>query len=166
MGLSEKKRQQILGDLAPVLVPGESIEEATTGMIKVRRMGTNTERNGTIAVTDRRLVLFTKKVGGYDMQDFAYAMIASVDHKRGMMGGNLTINAAGDQTHVSMVPKDDIETIAHAIREKVNASRSGPAAVVAPLDPMDQLKKLAELRDAGVISSDEFDAKKKQLLGL
>ena len=31
---------------------------------------------------------------------------------------------------------------------------------------LDELEKLAELRDQGVISDDEFEAKKKQLLGL
>lgn len=31
---------------------------------------------------------------------------------------------------------------------------------------LDELKKLKELLDIGIISQDEFDAKKKQLLGL
>ena len=33
-------------------------------------------------------------------------------------------------------------------------------------NPMDDLKKLKELFDAGIITQEEFDAKKKQLLGL
>jgi hypothetical protein len=31
---------------------------------------------------------------------------------------------------------------------------------------VDQLRKLAELRDAGIVTDDEFTAKKRQLLGL
>ena len=31
---------------------------------------------------------------------------------------------------------------------------------------MDELEKLARLRDKGIISEEEFEAKKKQLLGL
>lgn len=34
-----------------------------------------------------------------------------------------------------------------------------------PLDIADQIKKLAELKDAGVLSLEEFDAKKSELLG-
>jgi hypothetical protein len=30
---------------------------------------------------------------------------------------------------------------------------------------VDQLKKLAELRDAGIVSEEEFEAKKTELLG-
>ena len=31
---------------------------------------------------------------------------------------------------------------------------------------MGELQKLAQLRDSGVISADDFEAKKKQLLGI
>jgi hypothetical protein len=45
-----------------------------------------------------------------------------------------------------------------------------PAAPPAPPEPepsyLDELERLAGLRDRGVISEDEFEAKKKQLLGL
>lgn len=48
-------------------------------------------------------------------------------------------------------------------QEKVNAT----AAASAPkTDEADQLKKFKELLDSGVITQEEFDAKKKQLLGL
>ena len=38
------------------------------------------------------------------------------------------------------------------------------ATTTSTLSPMDELKKLAELRDMGVITSEEFEAKKAQLL--
>ncbi|GAA2163088.1 SHOCT domain-containing protein [Pedococcus bigeumensis] len=48
-----------------------------------------------------------------------------------------------------------------------SASRPAQAAPVAPLmgDPADQLAKLAELRDRGVISDEEFQVKKTDILG-
>ncbi|MCL4806100.1 MAG: SHOCT domain-containing protein, partial [Anaerolineae bacterium] len=36
----------------------------------------------------------------------------------------------------------------------------------APSDYITELKKLAELRDMGILTDEEFEAKKKQLLGL
>ncbi len=41
-----------------------------------------------------------------------------------------------------------------------------PTAPPAQLDYITELKKLAELRDMGIITADDFEAKKKQLLGL
>ena len=41
-----------------------------------------------------------------------------------------------------------------------------PPAPPAQLDYITELKKLAELRDMGIITADDFEAKKEQLLGL
>jgi membrane protease subunit (stomatin/prohibitin family) len=46
------------------------------------------------------------------------------------------------------------------------ASAPQPAAQAAPADPYEELTKLSQLKDQGIISQEEFDAKKKQLLGL
>jgi hypothetical protein len=45
---------------------------------------------------------------------------------------------------------------------------AAPAAAPAEPEPsyLDELERLANLRDQGIISDEEFDAKKKQLLGL
>lgn len=46
---------------------------------------------------------------------------------------------------------------------------AAPPPLAAPsnqLDYIEELKKLAELRDMGIVTADEFEAKKKQLLGL
>jgi hypothetical protein len=46
------------------------------------------------------------------------------------------------------------------------ASPDAPARSAAQPSYLEELEKLAELKDAGIISEDEFEAKKKQLLGL
>ena len=47
------------------------------------------------------------------------------------------------------------------IDEHENKSKKSPTA-----DYIEELKKLAELRDLGIITDEEFEAKKKELLGL
>ena len=65
-----------------------------------------------------------------------------------------------------------IEFIGHFIKKGKNApaeKNTVPAeeVVQAPKEPnIDDLKKYKDLLDAGVITQEEFDAKKKQLLGL
>ena len=163
-GLSEKKKQQLLRDAAPALSEGEEVIDFTTGSIEVRRMGTDTKRQGTVIVTDRRVILFSKKLGGYDVQDYAYGLLTSVDHKKGIAFGNLDLAAAGDRSRITLINKDDIERIAQAIRQRVaQTHRPGNASSA---DVADQIRKLAALRDEGILSSDEFEAKKRQLLGL
>lgn len=59
-------------------------------------------------------------------------------------------------TDVFALSKDEWET------EKATKTQGN----VAPVSSADELKKFKELLDMGVISQEEFDAKKKQLLGL
>jgi hypothetical protein len=49
---------------------------------------------------------------------------------------------------------------------QVNPVAAAPAAAAAaPVDVADQLKKLADLRDQGILSDEEFAAQKAKLLG-
>ena len=57
--------------------------------------------------------------------------------------------------------------VASEIRKAFDAYKdSGEHAVSTAISPMDELKKMKELLDAGIVTQQEFDAKKKQLLGL
>jgi hypothetical protein len=49
---------------------------------------------------------------------------------------------------------------------RTSPDRSAPTVPIArPADPMEQLRKLGELHDSGVVSDEEFEAKKAELLG-
>jgi hypothetical protein len=128
----------------PALTPGEEILDATTGMIKATRMGTDTERNDVVLVTDRRIVVFTKKVGG--------------------------LRRPGLRVRPPLVgrpAKDDVGRIAQLIREKMALAHRGVQAGGAPSAPADTA---TEIRTRGTrrraFTAAEFEAKKKQLLGL
>lgn len=55
---------------------------------------------------------------------------------------------------------------APAAAPPVAEAPAAPAAGGLTDELIDQLKKLGELRDAGILTDDEFQAKKTQLLGL
>ena len=85
------------------------------------------------------------------------------------MLGNFTLMAAGDRTHISQVPKDDVERVAKAIRDRMaGAHQQGRSAEQAPaqVSAADEIRKLADLHSAGILTDEEFSAKKAQLLGL
>jgi len=46
------------------------------------------------------------------------------------------------------------------------APQPAPAAAPAPSDMTAQLTQLAQLKDAGILTEEEFEAKKKQILGI
>ncbi len=55
-----------------------------------------------------------------------------------------------------------------AYEQQAPPPAAAPAAPAAPEEPsyMAELEQLAQLRDQGILSPEEFEAKKKQILGL
>ena len=63
--------------------------------------------------------------------------------------------------------RDEIyEAVNKLIIERQEKASAAPSKQETPLGGLDELKKVKELLDAGIITQEEFDAKKKQLLGL
>jgi hypothetical protein len=169
----QAKVKQLINDLRPVLIDGEKLIDITNGLATVTRGKSKTERRGTIALTDRRVLIFTKKLGGHDLSDFAYGLITGVEHKRGLLFGELTIRASGDAGHIKQIPKEDVMRVAQRIRDKIAVTKSSQTSDAnadgghaAEMQNLEQLEKLADLQKKGVITKEEFAAKKKQLLGL
>jgi hypothetical protein len=88
------------------------------------------------------------------------------------------LEAAIEQLDIETQELTDAEvaTIEAADAEPEAASPAAPptapaaaapaAAAPSQVDYIDELRRLAELRDAGIITAEDFEAKKKQLLGL
>lgn len=59
-----------------------------------------------------------------------------------------------------------LSTLINQRQDSIEMKQSTPIVAEQPTNNLDELKKLKELLDMGIISQEEFDAKKKQLLEL
>lgn len=76
-------------------------------------------------------------------------------------GGENSISFSGKEAN------EDAEVIVDFIKKQIENIKNAPTGgAVQQISSADELKKFKELLDMGVISQEEFDAKKKQLLGL
>lgn len=75
------------------------------------------------------------------------------------------LNQIKDYKKCIYCKSSNIQTITEE-QFKAEEAKSAPAAGGGGVSAADELKKFKELMDAGVITQEEFDAKKKQLLGL
>ena len=71
-----------------------------------------------------------------------------------------------DFSHCPNCNSADLKILSEDEYKAALAEKNAPAAPAAAPSAADELKKFKELLDMGVISQEEFDAKKKQLLGL
>lgn len=140
--------------------------------------------NGAIILTDKAVVI-KRGVKGFLLgggmlrgdKTIPYSSIAAVQLKKaGMMGGYIQLTLVGgseakggllestkDENSVNFRSSKDNEKFEECkklIEERMGRVSSGT------LSSVDEIAKLAELRDKGVLTEEEFNQKKKQLLNL
>ncbi|MEV0608110.1 PH domain-containing protein [Polymorphospora rubra] len=159
------KIDQLVAQAQEHLEPGEVIEAAVFGAYETKLMGSKTVRNGVLCATDRRLLFYAKKMFGHDLESFPYGNISSFESSKSFTGHSFRFAASGNDVSLKWINAGDIQKFAELARARVGQRPVAPAQAASP-DPMAQLAQLAELHRAGVVTDEEFAAKKAQLLGL
>ena len=127
-------------------------------------------KEGLVVVSDRRVMFVEQGMIRHNFEDFPYEKVNSVKTETGMRSGKITIHASGNKAELKDIhPKARVTEIGDYVRARISASSKelapeAPSAAGAADSPMEQLKKLGELKDAGLLTAEEFDAKKAELL--
>ena len=115
-----------------------------------------------LVITDKRVygkAMFGKRV------DLPVDSISAVGTS--MLNGVSVATSAGKIQFLGMMNRDDIhKVLSDLIVARQNRGTEIKVDNVTNTSNADELKKYKDLLDSGVITQEEFDAKKKQLLGL
>ncbi|MFD1527347.1 MULTISPECIES: PH domain-containing protein [Halobacteriales] len=146
-------------------VEGSSAGKSLFGDDRSRKSGT---RGYVRAVyTDSRVAVKIPQWLGSDERSVPYESITSVDLDTGLVNKRVSLQTPGQTYHIEVQEpgKDEVREIVSFIREKINEVNQ-PDTVVAESepDPLDQLDKLQELHEKGVVDDEEFEEKKQSLL--
>ncbi len=149
-------------ELPNILRSDETIMYATSGF-----MDNNT---WLITCTDKRVIFLDKGlIYGLKHIEIPIEKINSVSHKKGLMFGTLTVHHGSDSMLIKQINKDTIDPMMEAINREINKARDFGNNSIKQRETVsaaDEIKKFKELLDEGVLTQEEFDAKKKELLGL
>jgi hypothetical protein len=146
--------------LAGHLWEGERVEQLTTG--------TYGKGTGILARTDRRLLFLQDGWTSATSEDFPFTKISSVQWESGLVMGTVTIFASGNKAEIKNVPKQYGKGLVDSVRAIISAPAPAapqPAPSAGGGDVLEQLQKLGALRDAGIVTEEEFAAQKARLLG-
>ncbi|MFP9191115.1 PH domain-containing protein [Natrialbaceae archaeon A-CW1-1] len=121
------------------------------------------------AVTDKRIVIKKKKNPfGYDSQTIRYDNISSVDLRFGMMMKRLNIETSSKVYGIGIgkLSKDACREMTRFIRMKASEVQKSESVNQnsSSSDPIDKLERLRDLNNEGVLTDEEFNEKKKELL--
>jgi len=119
------------------------------------------------AITDRRIAVKIPQWLGNDERTIPYTNITSVDLDTGLLKKRLTLQTPGSTYHIEVDEpgKSECRDATQFIRDKMSESNQ-PDVVMeeSEPDPTEQLKRLKELHEDGVLTNDEFEKKKQNLL--
>jgi hypothetical protein len=120
-----------------------------------------------VVATNKRLLFLQESgvlVKRAAVTSISYERIDAVQQRTGLAFGEVTVSTAGAAARIDKIENKRVGALANLIREKVDGAKSGPRPT--EVSPATQLAQFAELHKQGVLTDDEFAAKKKQLLGL
>lgn len=152
------------------LMPNEKLASVFIGMHNYIS-ATNHDKYWAFGITDKRIICAQKGFIGEKVQSIKWTNINDITLEKGLVLGVVEIDTYKETVRVG-VTKSDAQNIYNAImdvhdrleRQKLKASQ--PKPIQSNENSFEKLKQLKELLDMGIITNDEFEAKKKQLLGL
>ncbi|EGL15486.1 MULTISPECIES: PH domain-containing protein [unclassified Paenibacillus] len=123
---------------------------------------------GLIFVTNKRFALCVKALST-TLDQFYYDQITSIDYKKTWYGqGIIEINSYSEKIHFYYNDPGSLISVIKYVREKMyetNQQKNVQQPIhFQPVDVVDQLEKLARLKNQGILSQEEFDVQKTKLL--
>ncbi|MNB67242.1 hypothetical protein D3C81_309200 [compost metagenome] len=159
------KIDKLVNEALNHLEAGEKNIAAVMGAYECKIMGKDTLRNGVFLATDRRIFFYGKKMFGFDAESFPYSNISSYEFGKGAMGRTISFFASGNKVRMKWINIGEVDSFMSVIQEKAGKKEQS-ADSKESVDVVDQIKRLAELRDQGILTEEEFSAKKQKLLGI
>lgn len=130
--------------------------------------------NGVIAVTPTKMVFVAPTsdlIRSISVQSVDIEKIESITLQKGFILGDMYVKTAGQSIRCSGIgikANNFCDNVVDNIKKAIEQAKKMKQAqsMQGSISVADELKKFKELLDMGVITQEEFDAKKKQLLGL
>lgn len=128
-----------------------------SGVLNFFAMGIKGDK--TIYYNDLTAVQFKK--AGWTAGHIQFSLLGG----RESVGGVFAASSDENTITINSNENDTAEKMVAYIQEKIKEARQ-PKVATAATSSADEIMKLKNLLDMGIITQEEFDAKKKQLLGL
>ena len=149
------------------LMPEETLEAHLNGWLdKKTSQGGLVQHKGQFVLTNKRACFYSEAPFEEVFETMPLSKITSVETSSLMGRRVLRLHTAHDDLEFKTLETKALfnEVIAHLERLR-NEPTGGSVAPTASAESVtDQIKKLGELRDAGLLTNEEFNTKKAQLL--
>lgn len=149
-------------DLAPL---AEIMQDHDDEKIAYAAIGINVKsKNVMLVCTNQRLIILSKKMLSKEQAlVIPLKQIKSVVLHNSIVYDELTLINEDETLRINAINKVAAPILAKNIKKYSKLAQNGSSALD---EQVEQVKKLKELLDQGILTKAEFEAKKKQILGL
>lgn len=155
-----------LGAAKEHLDPNETLVTWSKGLCASTILGQETKRNGFILATDQRVLVFINKLlGRFELEEFPYSTMSSIEHGKGLLGHSVKFIASGNALRVTMMVEGDPKGLYEYVRSRIGKKGQGSEPNSQNKDEADfpsKLAQLADLRERGFLTTDEFQRAKRK----
>jgi hypothetical protein len=149
------------------LKPGEAVIASMEGY-KGRMMGKgkDTQHNGALFLTDQRVVFYRKGFLGEVFDAIPLDKLTSVETKTLLGHKTLVMHTSNDEMEFRTFDGDAKYQSFVAELEKLRSKPTtvAPVAAGASVSSADRIRQLSDLLRDGLITQEEFDAKRREIL--
>jgi hypothetical protein len=170
--IKDSEQQDILSSLGDsvkqlpeILAEGEKILCLTSGFFG--------KSNGIILCTNKRVIFYSKTTffgftAGAEQIETPLEKINSLQHSIGIFDGEIAIWDGSSKTRITAIDKKMVAPFVNAVNKAIADIKGKTSGNETPAgdDVFAQIEKLDALRQKGILTEEEFQAKKKMLLGL
>ena len=114
--------------------------------------------------TNERVISYIPSLGGYDLEEISYSKISAIDMKIGAFADEVELSTSGETIRIKKIIKGNTLEFIQYVRRHMSQLSEKVSREDVGGDTMKQIMQLAEMRDKGIVTDDEFQSKKKQLL--
>lgn len=150
-----------VAELPTILMDDENIEKLSAGFLDEGKGSTG---NGLLIATNYRVIFIDKPmIGiGIKMEDFPYDKISSVSVETGFLKGVIKIICSGNTAKINLI--NGAKEFSEFVRQKTMTKPVANQQTTSEPDILGQIEKLADLKQKGILTEEEFNDKKASLL--
>lgn len=147
--------------LPELLLPGEELKGIVEGVVS--GMHKKSSGFGIIFSTNKRVVFYRKSlIGTETKEEYSLHKISSASSRKGLLSASIIVRVNNDEAIIENCSKKQAERFVSDLSKMLNA----PINVNTNnnISAADEIKKLVELKNAGVLTDEEFQQQKQKLL--
>lgn len=139
----------------------------------------NRDINGTglVIATNKRIIFFRKTfIGTVTKEEIPVSKISSSSYRKGILFGSIAIVTSNNEAVVEQCDKENAKKFIDSVQKVISEHESSQRKVVPPAIPqsandkyaidLNQLEKIFDLKQKGILTEEEYLTQKAKILGI